>query len=134
MCQQETTSGGSCAYWEFDYNTDTCTTYETSDRRCLISFQPSHLDPATCSDPGLSSDCEQVGSSTSYYCPQVTSSQCSEDAPFMEGFGAETEAQCRALCDAHSLLPALGCTFYAWTPGEALNCLLYTEPFAQFLR
>ena len=64
----------------------------------------------------------------------MTSSSCSLDEPFMTGFGAQSEEQCRALCDAYSGVPSLGCNFYAYTAGAALSCLLYTEPFSQYLR
>ena len=50
----------SCAYWEFDFNNDRCTLYETSERRCQIYFLPNHVDVAKCSDGSLNSDCEQV--------------------------------------------------------------------------
>ena len=44
----------------------------------------------------------------------------------------ESEELCVKLCDTYAEV-GLGCTFSIWTPRDAANCVLYDEPFAQFL-
>ena len=54
----------------------------------------------------------------------------------MEERQLENEQQCIDLCEAFSFISAYGCSFAMWkeTPGLGGKCVLYSEPFADYLR
>ena len=66
---------------------------------------------------------------------KVTSSECSRDEPFIvyENTFA-TEDECITLCRTFSTIPSVGCTFASWEDlGAFGDCILYKEPFADFI-
>ena len=66
---------------------------------------------------------------------KVTSSECSRDEPFIvyENTFA-TEEECITLCQAFATIPSVGCTFASWEDlGAFGDCILYNEPFADFI-
>ena len=64
---------------------------------------------------------------------QVTSTECSEDAPSIVFEGSlDAEDQCASLCDAYSATP-IGCTFAHWTLKDHY-CRLYDEPMSAYLK
>ena len=66
---------------------------------------------------------------------QVASSGCSKDEPFIV-FEEQlaTEPQCADLCQSYSST-VIGCSFAMWVKTQGLGgkCVLYKEPFANYL-